>query len=364
METSLIGFLSLLTILALILFDQKATILRLVCLGLVAGLAFLARVDACFLLLVIGIFIGLRWGIYRAVFFGFVAFMVVLPWWLYAFKTFGTIVPESGAAVRDFLMVINKPRSYLSLSSFYAMIEWFPLFKESAFTTFFGIVLTSYLIARVSYRAGAYGLLLFFTLLLQWVFYTFYFQAFWFLTRYYYVIYAVILIAFSLALAEEKRVWAKLIFFGFFALVFATYLVELRSFFLKPKQTPEAKLESLKGYREVALKLSQHLSPGDVIGSFQSGALGYYAPSFVRVLNLDGVVNSRAAEALKRRAMKNYIDAEHMNRFADWEYNSYLFQSVYGGPFPSACFNVLYQAPKQGAQIFLLRSYRPSCSDP
>lgn len=53
METSLAGFLSLLTILLVLLIDRKLTYLRLLILGIVCGLAYLARVDSCFLLIII-----------------------------------------------------------------------------------------------------------------------------------------------------------------------------------------------------------------------------------------------------------------------------------------------------------------------
>ncbi len=109
------------------------------------------------------------------------------------------------------------------------------------------------------------------------------------------------------------------------------------------------------------MAINKHLKPGDVVGSFQSGALGYFAPGNVRILNLDGVVNGLAAKALKSSSLKVYIDSEHMNRFADWEYAANLLQLVYGSNFPAGCFNTLYRAKNQGNQNFVLRNYRHDC---
>jgi hypothetical protein len=361
METSLAGFLSLLAILIVILIDKKSTISGLFYLGLVCGLALLARIDTCFLLFVIGVFALVRWGFYRTLFFVFVAFMVVFPWWIYAFKTFGTIVPESGAAIKEFITFTHKTQQFFSVASLYALIEWFSLFRESFYTAFLGFYLTFYFIGRGAYRAGIYGFIIVTPLFLLLAFYTFYFPAYWYLTRYFYFIYAVIIICVSLVIAAEKRPKVRLVSFGFLALILATYLISIIPFFAKPEKTSIAVLNSLKGYREIVLAINKHLSPGDVVGAFQSGALGYYAPQSVRVINLDGVVNGEAIKALKTASMKSYVDSEHMNRFADWEYNAYFFQLVYGGDFPAGCFNTLYRAKKQGSQNFVLRNYRLKC---
>jgi hypothetical protein len=289
--------------------------------------------------------------------------MVVLPWWIYAWLTFGTIVPESGEAVRQFLMLSNKTRETLSLVSFYALIEWFPLFRETALSAFSGMVLTLYLIGKSYRQAGKYGALILFPFFLQLAFYTLYLPAFWYLTRYYYFIFALIIIAFALVvdkfIADKRQ--RKITSFCILAMMLIIYGSSILPFFAKPTKTPLADIGSLKGYREIAIELNNHLSPGDVVGAFQSGALGYYAPKSVRVINLDGVVNSAAEKALVNRNMKAYVDSQGMNRFADWEYSSYLFRELYGPDFPGACFNTIYRAKKQGRQNFILRIYKQQC---
>ncbi len=280
-------------------------------------------------------------------------------------------------AIKQIISYYHKPASFYSLASLYSLIEWMPVFKNSIATVFIGSVLTFYLLGRGTYQLtqfrwsppfpgrrgeGAIGYILIISVLLQLSFYTFYLPAFWVLTRYYYFIYAVVLISFALVLASPQTAPSKVIAPYFLALVVVIFCGYLLPFFGKPEKTMPAEIGGLKGYREVALAVRSHLSPGDVVGALQSGALSYYAPPSVRVINLDGVVSGPAAEAFKNKTMKDYVDSQHMNRFADWEYNAFLFKILYGGSFPGACFNTIYQAEKQGSQWYALREYKPKCS--
>lgn len=361
METSLAGFLSFLVILTTVIIDKKCSYLRLFCLGLLCGFTFLARVDTCFLLIVIGMFSFIRWGFKPTFFYTFIAFMVVLPWWLYAIKTFGTIIPESGSAVRQIVSVWAESYEFLPVISLYALIEWFPLFRVTLWGTLFGIILTFYLVGKGYYRAEKYGCLILFPFLFEISFYILYFPVYWFLTRYYYFIYAIILLSIALALDHlAQKKWKKTSGLSFFLILIGFISYDLK-FFAKPEQAPNAVIESLKGYREVSLELNKHLHPGDVVGSFQSGALSYYAPQGIRIINLDGVVSREAAKALANRNLQNYVNLQGMNRFADWEGNGYYFRLLYGDNFPAACFNTLYRAKRQGKQNFLLRNYKPLC---
>lgn len=362
METSLAGFLSLLTILLVLLIDRKLTYLRLLILGIVCGLAYLARVDSCFLLIIIVFFALLRWEFYASFFFVAIALLVVLPWWIYSYTHFSTVIPESGPAIKQLVNYIHRSTQFNTLASLYSLIEWFPFFKCFALTSCLGIIITFYIIAKGACRAGAIAYIFVSSIALQWVFYTFYLPAFWFFTRYYYFIYSIILILLALLLDAKKDSQWQRRSLAFLLLILLAFCIYLSQFLDKPEQTTAADISSLKGYRDVALDLSAHLAPGDRVGAFQSGALSYYAPSSVRVINLDGVVNAAAAEAFKNKTMKKFVDSQQMNRFADWEYNAYLFKDLYGAAFPGGCFNTIYEAQKQGSQRFGLRNYNPKCT--
>lgn len=362
METSLAGFLSLLAILYVVRIDKEKNNFRLLCLGIVCGLAFLARVDTCFLLVAIGIFALVRWGIYSTAIVVSLALLVVLPWWIYSLKTFGTIIPESGAAIKEIIVQHNVRQGVFSLASLYTLVEWFPLFNVYIFTFFLGLISTIYVVIKGSIRAGIYSIVLLLPFLLQLSFYTFYLPVFWFLSRYFYFLYLVIIIFVSLLLDSKNDCKLKRSSYVFVSLFLLTFCAYLLPFLGKPDKTGYSGFDAVKGYRETALEISAHLSPGDIVGALQSGALSYYAPPSVRIINLDGVVSGAAATAFKQKKMKDYVDSQHINRFADWEYNATVFKFLYGATFPESCFIPIYRAKKQGEMQFILYSYSSKCN--
>jgi len=60
------------------------------------------------------------------------------------------------------------------------------------------------------------------------------------------------------------------------------------------------------GYRAIGLWARDHFPPGTVIGGSQTGALGYYAEALT-VVNLDGVVNRDALDALRADRDIDYV---------------------------------------------------------
>lgn len=361
METSLSGFLSLVTLLCAVLVDKEKSSLRLLYLGVVSGLTLLARIDSCFLLAAIGIFGLWRWDFSSIKTIVIVALVVVSPWWLYSFLTFGTVIPQSGFAVKAIVDYRQMSIVHKILVSLYGVDAWLPFFKLIQLFPLPGIlvgsILSCYVIGKGVRQSGRYGLLLILPLILQLCFYTFYLPAFWFFTRYYYFIYIVIVITFSLTLSSLK----ESVSLPIFVIVVLAYGVGLVHFFAKPNATIDVGIDGAKGYRDIALAIRTQLSKGDTLGSMQTGALSYYLPKSIRVLNLDGVVNSDAAKAVKQKNFKNYVDKQHMTHFADWEFNVRMFKKYYGGVLPESCFIPIYQTKEQGGDQFTLYSYRPDC---
>ncbi len=356
METSLAGFFSLSVLLCAVLSDKEKTILRFFCLGLACGLAILARVDTCFLLITIGIFAFISWGWRSTAFVVLVALIIVAPWWLYSLKTFGTVVPESGAAIKELIAYHGMPQGYISLASLYALIDWVPYFPLAAPTALVGIIITFYLIFNGAYQTKLYSLILIIPMALQLLFYTAYFPAFWFYTRYYYFIYIVILIMTSLFLGAKRGDKAEQVSLLAVVILLISFVIYLVPFLDKPTRS-----DCINGYREVALAIRTYLSPGSTIGALQSGALAYYTPKSVRVINLDGVVNKEAAKAIEQKQMKAYVDSQNLTYFADWAFNAGMFRAVYGGVFPEPCFIPIYRAKKQCKQQFTLYTYQAEC---
>jgi hypothetical protein len=86
-------------------------------------------------------------------------------------------------------------------------------------------------------------------------------------------------------------------------------------------QPPFAKLyrprPPMWGYLGIGEWSARHFVPGTVIGASQSGALGYFADSLV-VVNLDGVVNRDAYEAMRRGRLIEYVNASRI-QYLVWQ---------------------------------------------
>jgi hypothetical protein len=84
----------------------------------------------------------------------------------------------------------------------------------------------------------------------------------------------------------------------------------------------------VKGYGAPA-KAILAMSPRDaVIGSFQSGALAWFAnesASDRKVVNLDGVVDGEAARAVREHRIAAFARSRGVTYLADWEVNVNLF---------------------------------------
>jgi len=118
-------------------------------------------------------------------------------------------------------------------------------------------------------------------------------------------------------------------------------------FLSRPEASADAGARGAKGYREIARQVLQHLPHGAVLGAMQSGALSYYGQG-VRVVNLDGVVNSRAYRASQRHALGRYMAEENIGHFADWRLNVEMLGYFYGDTWRPALLEPIFSASAQG----------------
>jgi hypothetical protein len=94
-----------------------------------------------------------------------------------------------------------------------------------------------------------------------------------------------------------------------------------RFMWITPAVSPDTGLHGAKGYREAVRDVYRLTPRGAVIGAFQSGALAYYAPPGVHVINLDGVVDRKAAAAGREHTLADYAKSRGMTHLADWQFN-------------------------------------------
>jgi hypothetical protein len=149
--------------------------------------------------------------------------------------------------------------------------------------------------------------------------YVFFLPAFWFFERYLFPwsLAAVLLLAITLQVMLPRRESLRKI--G--ALLPATLLICLAGA-IQP-QTRDlltGDYDPELGYRHLGLWARRNLPAGAVVGSSQTGALGYYATG-LRVVNLDGVVNDAAFESLVARRNLAYIKREGIEYVLGWGIN-------------------------------------------
>lgn len=78
-----------------------------------------------------------------------------------------------------------------------------------------------------------------------------------------------------------------------------------------------------------ALWGNEHLPEGTILGSFNSGIQGYFSTH--RVVNLDGLVNQSAYEALSDKELWSYIEDTHIEYLSDFDiYLDYRYRSFFG----------------------------------
>ncbi len=75
--------------------------------------------------------------------------------------------------------------------------------------------------------------------------------------------------------------------------------------------------------------INEETAPEDIIGSFNAGIYGYYSRR--RVVNLDGVINDNAYRAIRAGTLLSYIEAEGIRYIVDWEGQAYFFLDNFGG---------------------------------
>lgn len=314
--------------------DKPYSWRRFLVLGLLAGLTMLARLDQAFLLLALGI--DVLWkrrkkalAPFALVGLGFLA--MLSPWFLLSYHYTGSLIPVSGKAVRfislaelrwrgipewqwNFKMLrnilvcwVNAPLPLMSVTRSLAEKLLCPR------RMFYGALallcgLTLWALWRrtsleVRQRAGRLSFL--------WVFaagflgfYAFYIYTYWYHDRYQAPTTFLITMFYGILFA-----WAP--YWGRQLLWIATPLFLLSGFW-----TIEAREAVPNGYARIGTYVAENFVPGTKIGTYQSGAMGYFARDKI-VINLDGVVNEEALCAHKENRPFDYIRAEGIEFLID-----------------------------------------------
>ena len=316
----------------------------LVVTGVLAGLALLARIDAAFLVALLGAFELLERRYRETAVVAGAAVIVVAPWWTYCLAHFGTFVPTSGAAVHAIVEVhrggyLTTP---LALGWAAGSVLGAPFFVAPGICEFasadpvFGVglwLLVVLLVLLATHRllVRRMGWLSPYTALAAscvcvFSFYSLYLPALWFFHRYFAPIHALaalcVGVAVSLTLRRvEKSRWARASVWLLSPLAFLLVVKTGLLLVVAPKATIDHGLHGAKGYREAARDVLALVPRDGVVGAFQSGALAYYADACPQVVGLDGVVDPSAARAVVDRTLTDYAASRGVTYFADWPLN-------------------------------------------
>jgi hypothetical protein len=331
----------------------------------------LARVDTVFLVVPLGIFVLSKRGVRDFAATAIAASVVVTPWWLYSLAHFGTIIPESGAAVRaqalayrDLGMNIRDQVAWASAAVFGP-----PVIDSTALRQFLGgtasavglalgilILVGTLFVARRDVKSeridvaddGTYlalrSLAAFVACLFA--FYAFYLPATWFARRYLapFQLFTTLLCAFFAARTLQWRaLLQRRVVMAASALSILVSIVGIGRFAtMTPAMTIDVEHHGAKGYLEPARQMVAIAPEGAVIGSLQSGALAWVAETerenerekagAVRVVNLDGVVDREAGVAFRERRLAEFARSRGVTHFCDWDFNVKTFLERSGDP--------------------------------
>jgi hypothetical protein len=342
------GLVTLLVICSLIYYttilERGWSTTRAILFGVLLGVTVLARVDSA--LLVVS-FVVVEWRHLKyALLAAFVALLVSSPWWIYGYVTFGSLMPMSGSAESIEINVRHNlaeaMRALLDMLTIFFNHAWYQTSRIAEVALFLFIsAFWIWIIRRFhifqsiksSYRFRALLPVAFFSIVV-FVYYTFFFNAPYFLPRYFYPIRLLILISFSAALpfllislkAIGQPLKIVFVVVAILAVAFGAYR-GINQFTAAPKSD----------FYPLGLWALKHEGR---VGCDQSGQAEFVAAN---VVNLDGKVNYEALKARKRGSIGEYIAREHIEYLADWD------------PLVN---DLVHEAAKYGAQYQLYDSIR------
>ena len=305
--------------------------------GILLGFALFARIDNGFLVAAMGLWfiyaaVTRRWPLKRSLFTAAVVILAVvlvnLPWWLYSLYYTGRMYPISGPAIRFMATSGFEPGLYnwylpllhKAMQIFWHQQHWWLLVAAAALAVAFGAKGRRGL-GKQLHRLVSPHLFLIIWGLSLFLSYVLYGYAYWFYGRYLFPLIIPVLILMGQMLAaaftslNDNPKLRTGLFAALLALV-ATVSVTDARFSALLTSTDSTSL----GYMNIGLWAKQQFPPGTVVGSSQTGGLGYFADTLT-VVNLDGVVNEACYRSMLDKENLSYIRRVGVQYIFGWELN-------------------------------------------
>jgi hypothetical protein len=302
--------------------------------GLIVGMAMLARIDNVLVIPGIIVFAFLKYRIEKTslvrllkIFTAFAAGAALLyvPYMILSYSFTGDIFPVSGKAVHQ----IGKDMVNYHSGGESGLFMLLQLSFKNIYTNYSVVIvfaLVSTFVYRIKTRACPWfkgsvseHLPLITTSLFLFASYTFYLTANWFYSRYFFPLslFFLVLTAFvnnQLIVSFNSSKSKVLVFFAIIIVLVSVNLVRpgFKDFFFRNYHK--------SGYVEIGRWVNVNFPKGTIIGSNQTGAIGYFSKD-VNVINLDGVVNKDAYNAIKNKELIEYLKSRKIEYFIDWDIN-------------------------------------------
>jgi hypothetical protein len=353
LETSLAMLCELSLVAAFIWANDRPATRRWVVVGVISGLAVLARVDALLLvalLALVQVWRGPRNVLAPA---SIAAGLTLAPWWAWCVAEFGTPLPTSGAALHK--LATYAPFSQHNLALTAGAVTGGPFGNPLSLRTWLNdvpargavlfLVLTAAFIAiavvwlrRASItredrahadrsrnaRGNAYaaaaalpvfavGLLFFYA----------WFGVWYFNTRYLAPVQIGLVLVISvfvgrLARRQRPARIGFLVLAGTLAIALGAAGVYDAAMLRQEKPRSFLGLDAATGFRRSARKVIKITPKGSIVGAYQSGALSYFGSGHITVINLDGVVDPDAPSPDVPTDTLRYMERRNVRWLAEW----------------------------------------------
>ncbi|HEY3402397.1 MAG TPA: hypothetical protein VGK59_03360 [Ohtaekwangia sp.] len=299
-------------------------------LGIIAGFACLTRVDSLIFAFIVGVFIlfkefaDKKQLIIRASFYGVSALAIFSIWVIYSMYYTGLWYPESGKAVR---LISLTHANFQTDLGFFKKIFWHAgamIWRGNGYLIIMIILMMVFVLRKKLFTLTLVRsfspLILFFSIMF--FAYTCYIFTSWYFSRYFFPFTVLFILLFAVLLDVILRHSSGTLRKLAIPLVLLLWFVPLfvRGNFIH-YYTGEP--DNTLGYRNMALWANDNFPKGTVIGSSQSGALGYFCPD-LKVVNLDGVVNGECYQYLIEERNMEYIRKRKIEYVVGW-YNNIDF---------------------------------------
>lgn len=288
--------------------------------GVFAGLALLASAESVFLILGLAVVLRRRMAPVAAV-----AAAVVLPWAFYAHAHFGAILPPSVTHISLIGTSLASQLGWLAGALAGGATGELPVLRSFLFAhPAVGIVVLLAIVAALvlalrQLRSGVVAAFLFHALAVAVVFA----PTLWYARHFFDPVTGALALLVAVGAANATSVRARPLGLGALVIT-ASFAVAADGHLLRgfPASTEEMRSpDGVNGFRAPAEQILARLPEGAVIGAFQSGALGYFAPPGVTVVNLDGSSDPAARKAIAERTVLDYAFERRLTFIAGWRVN-------------------------------------------